>query len=52
MTGGNDNTIVIWEISDCAGRETEIKRSNNGKFSVGLRENNVNTIFKTSWSNH
>lgn len=31
VTGGNDNTIVIWEVPDCEGHGTDAKRSNNGK---------------------
>ncbi|KAF2635602.1 glutathione degradosome [Massarina eburnea CBS 473.64] len=30
VTGGNDNTVVIWDVQDCAG-PSNAKRSNNGK---------------------
>ncbi|KAF2786640.1 glutathione degradosome [Melanomma pulvis-pyrius CBS 109.77] len=29
VTGGNDNTIVIWDVQDCAGPTSDEKRSNN-----------------------
>ena len=30
VTGGNDNTIVIWEVRDCAEPAAAARRSNNG----------------------
>ena len=32
VTGGNDNTIVIWEVSDCVETNAVVKRSNNGQY--------------------
>jgi di- and tripeptidase len=34
VTGGNDNTIVIWEVKDCTEPNTVAKRSNNGSYTV------------------
>ena len=31
VTGGNDNTIVIWEVRDCAEPTPAPRRSNNGE---------------------
>jgi di- and tripeptidase len=31
VTGGNDNTIVIWEVRDSAGPSAVSKKNNNGK---------------------
>lgn len=36
VTGGNDNTIVIWEVPDCEGRGADTKRSNNGEHQFSL----------------
>jgi len=30
VTGGNDSTIVIWDVQDCAEPTINVKRSNNG----------------------
>jgi di- and tripeptidase len=30
VTGGNDNTVVIWQVNDCTGPTAETRRSNNG----------------------
>lgn len=30
VTGGNDDTIVIWEVKDCAEPDAATRRSNNG----------------------
>ncbi|KAL5376455.1 hypothetical protein DPSP01_010464 [Paraphaeosphaeria sporulosa] len=38
VTGGNDNTIVIWEVPDCEGRETDAKRSNNDLMVESLNQ--------------
>lgn len=32
VTGGNDNTIVIWEVRDCAEPMAAARRSNNGSY--------------------
>ncbi|KAJ8105732.1 hypothetical protein OPT61_g10003 [Boeremia exigua] len=32
VTGGNDNTIVIWEVRDCAEPAAAARRSNNGAY--------------------
>lgn len=32
VTGGNDNTIVIWEVKDCAEPNAITKRNNNGTY--------------------
>lgn len=31
VTGGNDNTIVIWEVTDCAEPNTITRKNNNGQ---------------------
>jgi di- and tripeptidase len=36
VTGGNDNTIVIWEVQDCAGPTSNGKKNNNGMLSLPL----------------
>jgi di- and tripeptidase len=33
VTGGNDNTIVIWEVRDCAEPAAAARRSNNGTYT-------------------
>jgi WD40 repeat protein len=33
VTGGNDNTIVIWEVRDCSEPNALAKRSNNGWYT-------------------
>lgn len=33
VTGGNDNTIVIWEVPDCAEPLTAVRRNNNGMYT-------------------
>lgn len=33
VTGGNDNTIVIWEVNDCAEPNAVARRSNNGWYT-------------------
>ncbi|KAF9729742.1 hypothetical protein PMIN02_006935 [Paraphaeosphaeria minitans] len=38
VTGGNDNTIVIWEVPDCEGRGTDAKRSNNDLMVESLNQ--------------
>lgn len=30
VTGGNDNTVVIWEVKDCVEPDTVARRTNNG----------------------
>lgn len=34
VTGGNDDSIVIWHIEDCVGSNAKNRRSNNGMFLV------------------
>jgi di- and tripeptidase len=34
VSGGNDDTISIWDIQDCAGPSLTPKRTNNGRFSI------------------
>lgn len=43
VTGGNDNTIVIWEVKDCAEPNAVTKRSNNGWYTCadGIRSANL-----------
>jgi hypothetical protein len=31
VTGGNDNTIVIWEVTDYAEPNTVTRKNNNGQ---------------------
>ncbi|KAL1610518.1 hypothetical protein SLS60_002187 [Paraconiothyrium brasiliense] len=38
VTGGNDNTIVIWEVPDCEGRVSDAKRSNNDLMVESLNQ--------------
>jgi di- and tripeptidase len=33
VTGGNDNTVVIWEVRDCTEPNTVAKRNNNGQYA-------------------
>lgn len=36
VTGGNDNTIVIWEVRDCAEPAAAARRSNNGMYTFSI----------------
>lgn len=36
VTGGNDNTIVIWDVRDCAEPMTATRRSNNGQYTCSM----------------
>lgn len=36
VTGGNDNTIVIWEVRDCAEPTAAARRSNNGTYTYSI----------------
>lgn len=47
VTGGNDNTVVIWEVKDCADPDAVARRSNNGKST----EEEVKHFTNTSRSN-
>ncbi|KAJ4299224.1 hypothetical protein N0V90_004468 [Kalmusia sp. IMI 367209] len=38
VTGGNDNTIVIWEVHDCTGHGANVKRSNNDLMVESLNQ--------------
>ncbi|KAH7074067.1 hypothetical protein FB567DRAFT_188527 [Paraphoma chrysanthemicola] len=38
VTGGNDNTIVIWEVKDCAEPNAVAKRSNNDLMVESLNQ--------------
>ncbi|KAJ4349657.1 uncharacterized protein N0V89_008274 [Didymosphaeria variabile] len=38
VTGGNDNTIVIWEVPDCEGHVSDAKRSNNDLMVESLNQ--------------
>ncbi|KAF2267324.1 glutathione degradosome [Lojkania enalia] len=38
VTGGNDNTIVIWDVQDCADSVPKTKRSNNDLMVESLTE--------------
>ncbi|KAF1953052.1 glutathione degradosome [Byssothecium circinans] len=38
VTGGNDNTIVIWEVQDCASPSGNAKRNNNDLMVEALNE--------------
>ncbi|KAF1970049.1 glutathione degradosome [Bimuria novae-zelandiae CBS 107.79] len=38
VTGGNDNTIVIWEVPDCGGSAGNAKRSNNDLMVESLNQ--------------
>ncbi|PVH98218.1 beta-Ala-His dipeptidase [Periconia macrospinosa] len=38
VTGGNDHTIVIWHIQDCAGWNTSARKSNNDLMVASLTE--------------
>jgi WD40 repeat protein len=33
VTGGNDNTVVIWEVRDCAEPNAVSRRNNNGVYT-------------------
>ncbi|KAF2679679.1 glutathione degradosome [Lentithecium fluviatile CBS 122367] len=38
VTGGNDNTIVIWDVQDCGGPSANSKRSNNDRMIESLNQ--------------
>jgi di- and tripeptidase len=44
VTGGNDNTIVIWEVRDCAGPAAAARRSNNGSNTFTLLTGQANVV--------
>jgi di- and tripeptidase len=33
VTGGNDNTVSIWEVRDCTEPNAVTRRSNNGAYT-------------------
>lgn len=48
VTGGNDNTIVIWEVRDCAEPAAAARRSNNGTSTYFVLTGYANAG-QTSW---
>jgi WD40 repeat protein len=42
VTGGNDNTIVIWEAKDCTEPNAVAKRSNNGWWMISNYDGSAN----------
>ena len=42
VTGGNDNTVVIWEVRDCAEPMATARRSNNGPYTYLILADQAN----------
>jgi len=47
VTGGNDNTIVIWEVTDCAESNTVIRKNNNGQYEYVVARGLVNVVSRS-----